>query len=110
MLAEIIITVADLDEAVTFYTEVVGLDYLRRERVGDDAVVLLAAGAARVALVRGDQAGIRVAFRSGDIGGDHRRLNRRGITTPTDPTRAGGGTVLPFEYPWGNTLALWETA
>ena len=110
MLAEIIITVASLDEAVAFYTDVVGLDYLKRVRVDGEAIVLLGAGPARVALVEGAQPGIRVAFATDDIGADHRRLDRHGITAPTDPTRAQGGTVLPFADPWGNPLALWETA
>ncbi|CAN5312052.1 hypothetical protein BH23ACT9_BH23ACT9_31490 [soil metagenome] len=108
MIAELIITVADVDEAVSFYTETVGLDYLRRVRVEDTSMVLLAAGPVRVALVAGEQPGIRVAFLSGDIAADHRRLTRRQVTTAVDPTRAKGGTVLPFADPWGNPLAFWE--
>jgi len=29
---------------------------------------------------------------------------------PIEPTRARGGTVLPFTDPWGNALAFWETS
>lgn len=108
MIAELIITVADVDEAVSFYTETVGLDYLRRVRVEDTSMVLLAAGTTRVALVAGSEPGIRVAFTSGDVAADHRRLVRRKVPTPVDPTRAQGGTVLPFADPWGNPLAFWE--
>lgn len=108
MIAELIITVADVDDAVSFYTETVGLDYLRRVRVEDTSMVLLAAGSTRVALVAGPEPSIRVTFTTEDIGADHRRLTRRGITSPMDPTRARGGTVLPFADPWGNPLAFWE--
>ncbi len=109
MIAELIITVADVDEAVSFYTETVGLDYLRRVRVDDVSMVLLAAGATRVALVPGTEPSVRVAFTSADVAADHRRLTRRRIDTPVEPTRARGGTVLPFADPWGNPLAFWET-
>jgi predicted enzyme related to lactoylglutathione lyase len=108
VIAELIITVPDIDEAVSFYTETVGLDYLRRVRVDDTSMVLLAAGATRVALVPGPEPGIRIAFTSDDVAADHRRLTRRRITTPVDPTRTKGGTVLPFTDPWGNQLAFWE--
>lgn len=108
MIAELIITVADVDEAVSFYTETVGLDYLRRVRVDDTSMVLLAAGTTRVALVPGPEPSIRVAFVSEDIAADHRRLTRRRVSTPVDPTRAKGGTILPFADPWGNPLAFWE--
>lgn len=108
MIAELIITVGSLDEAVTFYTDTVGLDYLRRVRVDDESVVLLGAGGTRVALVEGDQPSVRVAFVTEDVGGDHRRLERRGITMAVEPTRARGGTVLPFADPWGNPMAFWE--
>lgn len=108
MIAELIITVADVDDAVGFYTETVGLDYLRRVRVDDTSMVLLTAGSTRVALVAGSEPGIRVAFTTDDVGADHRRLTRRGVATTTDPTRAQGGTVLPFADPWGNPLAFWE--
>lgn len=110
MIAELIITVADVDEAVSFYTETVGLDYLRRVRVDDVAMVLLAAGATRVALVPGPTPSVRVAFRTEDAAADHRRLGRRGIATDVEPTRSRGGTVLPFADPWGNPLAFWEVA
>ena len=108
MIAELIITVADVDEAVSFYTETVGLDYLRRVRVEETSMVLLAAGATRVALVPGPEPGIRLAFVSDDIAADQRRLARRKVTTAGDPTRAKAGTVLPFADPWGNPLAFWE--
>lgn len=110
MIVELIISVGSLEEAVAFYTEVVGLDYLRRMRVDDDVVVMLSAGSVRVSLVESDVPGVRVALSSEDIGGDHRRLARRGITTPVEPTRARGGTVLPFSDPWGNQLAFWESS
>ncbi|MGI9017143.1 MAG: VOC family protein [Euzebya sp.] len=108
MLAEIIITVADVDEAISFYTETVGLDYLRRVRVDDVSIVMLAAGSTRVVLVPGPEASVRIAFGSADAAADHRRLNRRGIQTAVGPTTARGGTVLPFADPWGNPLAFWE--
>lgn len=108
MLAEIIITVADVDEAVSFYTETVGLAYLRRVRVEDVSIVLLAAGSTRVALVPGPQSGVRLAFTTTDAGADHRRLTRRGVDTAVDPTRVRGGKILPFTDPWGNDLAFWE--
>ncbi len=107
MIAELIITVADVDEAVSFYTETVGLDYLRRVRVDDVSMVLLAAGTTRVALVPGPEPSIRVAFVSGDVAGGHRRLTRRGMATAVEPTTVRGGTVLPFADPWGNPLAFW---
>lgn len=108
MIAELIITVADIDEAVSFYTETVGLEYVRRVRVDDVAMVVLAAGATRVALVPGPQAQIRIAFASEDAAADHRRLVRRGMETAVEPTTSRGGTVLPFADPWGNPLAFWE--
>lgn len=110
MIAELIITVGDLDEALTYYTETVGLDYLRRVRVDGDSVVLLAAGSTRVALVKGGQPGTRVAFSSTDVGADHRRVQRRGPRPLADPARAHGGTVLAFSDPWGNDLAFWESS
>ncbi|WP_370328122.1 VOC family protein [Euzebya sp.] len=108
MLAEIIITVADVDEAVSFYTETVGLEYLRRVRVDETSLVLLDAGGTRVALMAGPDPSIRLAFASSDVEADHRRLGRRQVDTPIAPTRAQGGMVLPFADPWGNPLAFWE--
>jgi catechol 2,3-dioxygenase-like lactoylglutathione lyase family enzyme len=110
VIAELIITVADVDEAVSFYTETVGLDYLRRIRVDDVSMVLLAAGPTRVALVPGPEPSVRVAFTIGDVAADHRRLGRRDVTTAIEPTRSRGGTVLPFADPWGNPLAFWEVS
>lgn len=110
VIAELIITVASLDEAVAFYTETVGMEYLRRIRVEDAHVVLLSAGSTRVALVEGDGGGIRIALASDDVGADQRRLGRRGIAGSIEPTRARGGTVLPFSDPWGNQLAFWEAS
>jgi len=110
VIAEIIIIVGSLDEAVTFYTETVGLDYLRRVRVDDATVVMLGAGGTRVSLLEGPTPSVRVVFTSDDIGVDHRRLVRRGTPMPIEPTRARGGTVLPFTDPWGNALAFWETS
>ena len=108
VIAELIITVADIDDAVTFYTETVGMEYLRRVRVDDMSMVLLAAGSTRVSLVPGAEPSIRVAFASEDANADHRRLSRRGLRTPVEPTASRGGTVLPFADPWGNPLAFWD--
>jgi catechol 2,3-dioxygenase-like lactoylglutathione lyase family enzyme len=110
LVAEIVITVADVDDAVAFYTETVGLDYVRRVRVDDTSMVLLAAGPTRVALVPGSAPSVRIAFASDDVAADHRRLGRRGVATPVDPTAARGGVVLPFSDPWGNPLAFWEVS
>jgi predicted enzyme related to lactoylglutathione lyase len=110
VIAEIVITVADVDEATSFYTESVGLAYLKRVRVDGTAVVLLAAGSTRVALVPGPTPSIRLALASDDVAADHRRLGRRGVEVGAEPVRAGGGTVLPFADPWGNPLAFWEAS
>lgn len=108
MIAEIIITVGDVDEALSFYTETVGMEYLRRIRVDDASVVLLAAGDVRIALVPGSEADVRVAVASDDVDADQRRLERRGVAPPVAITRSTGGRVLPFTDPWGNHLAFWE--
>lgn len=110
MLSEIVLTVRDVDAAVTFYTETVGLDYVRRERIDGVSIVVLAAGDVRVSLLPGSPSSARLVLRTADIGADHRRLGRRDVEMPLEPTAAGGGKVLPFADPWGNPLAFWEPA
>lgn len=109
-ISELIITVGDLDEAVTFYTETLGMDYVRRRTVDGGSVVQLTAGGARVSLLQGATPGVRVVLETTDIHAVGRRLARRGVDLPAPPTTAAGSTVLPFADPWGNPLAYWEPA
>ena len=110
MLSEIIITVADVDAAVGFYTEACRWRHVRTvEHEGATAAELDADGQ-RVTLVAGEQPSIRLVMDTGNVRADHRRLTRLGVQTGGDPVSAGGGNWLPFTDPSGNPLGYWKPA
>ncbi|HVM18959.1 MAG TPA: VOC family protein [Egibacteraceae bacterium] len=107
MFCEIIITVADIDAAVDFYTDACRFTYVRTvEHQGAKAVELDADGQ-RVTLVAGDTPGIRLVLEANNVRADHRRLARRNAAAG-EPIESVGGTWLPFDDPWGNHLGYWK--
>ena len=108
MFSEIIITVADLDAAVTFYTEACRFKHVRSVVHEGAKVVELDAGGQRVTLVVGTEPGIRLVMDTSNIRADHRRLSRLNAATDGDPDEVVGGTWLGFTDPSGNALAYWK--
>lgn len=107
MFSEIIITVADVDAAVAFYTEACRFAHVRTIVNEGAKVVELDADGQRVTVVAGQPA-IRLVMEAGNIRADHRRLNRLGVDTPDEPVTVIGGMWLPFTDPSGNPLAYWK--
>ena len=107
MFSEIIITVADVDAAVTFYTEACRFDHVRTVVHEGAKVAELDANGQRVTIVAGEP-GIRLVMDTGNIRADQRRLNRLGVPSPEEPVSTIGGTWLPFTDPAGNALAYWK--
>ena len=108
MFSEIIITVADVDAAVTFYTEACRFKHVRSVVHEGAKVVELDAGGQRVTLVAGDEPGVRLVMDTSNIRADHRRLSRLEAATDGDPDEVVGGTWLGFTDPSGNALAYWK--
>lgn len=108
MFSEIIITVADLDAAVSFYTEACRCSHVRTVLHEDARVVELDADGQRVTLIEGSEPGIRLVLASENIRADYRRLGRLGVDAAEGPVAVVGGSWLPFTDPSGNALAFWK--
>jgi predicted enzyme related to lactoylglutathione lyase len=108
MFSEIIITVADVDAAVGFYTEACRWRHVRTVEHDGATAAELDAGGQRVTLIPGEHSSIRLVMDTGNIRADHRRLTRLGVQTGGDPVSAGDGTWLPFTDPAGNPLGYFK--
>lgn len=110
MFSEIIITVADVDAAVTFYTEACRFKHVRSVVHEGAKVAELDADGQRVTLVAGEQPGIRLVMDTKNIRADQRRLARLEVSTEGEPEDVVGGAWLGFSDPSGNPLAYWKPA
>lgn len=107
-IAEVIIHVGDVDAAVTFYTKVCRMRFVRALEESGSAVAELDADGQRVTLVESKTAGVQLALETGDARAEHRRMKRRQVTSHGDPTEVDGGLWVGFEDPWGNRLGYWQ--
>lgn len=107
MFSEIIITVADVDAAVAFYTEACRFVHVRTIVNEGAKVAELDANGQRVTVVAGEP-GVQLVMDADNIRADLRRLHRLGAAAPEEPTTVVGGTWLPFTDPSGNKLAFWK--
>lgn len=116
------VVVPDYDEAIAFYTGVVGLDLIEDTPLGGGKrwVVVGGAGGARLLLARasgaeqearvGDQTGGRVFLflETDDFAGDHAALTAAGVRFAEGPREEAFGTVAVFEDRYGNRWDLIE--
>lgn len=105
---EIVLSVGDVDEAVRFYTEVVGFRLTRLVEHDDTLIAELDGGDQRVSLVPAPQPGARVALGTDDLHAAQRQLRDSDADCDEEPTPTEEGTWLGFRDPWGNQLGLWE--
>ena len=110
MFSEIIITVADVDAAVGFYTEACRFRHVRTVVHEGAKAAELDAGGQRVTLVAGEHPSVRLVLHTGNVRADHRRLTRLGVLPEGEPATVVGGTWLPFADPSGNQLGYWKPA
>ena len=108
MFSEIIITVADVDAAIAFYSDACRFRHVRTVVHEGAKVAELDADGQRVTLVAGDEPGVRLVMDSDNIRASHRRLQRVGARTTDEPVSVVGGEWLPFSDPSGNGLAFWK--
>ena len=117
------VVVPDYDEAIAFYTGVLGLDLIEDTPLGDGGkrwVVVGGEGGARLLLARasgpaqearvGDQTGGRVfLFLETDVfARDHAAYEHAGVTFVEGPREEAYGTVAVFEDRYGNRWDLIE--
>lgn len=105
---EIVLGVGDVDEAVRFYTEVIGFRLVRLAEHDGHTVAELDGGGQRVSLVPTGKSGARVALGTDDLQAGHRLLRHSDATCDDEPISTDEGTWLGFRDPWGNELGLWE--
>jgi len=121
-LAAVTLVVRDYDEALAWFTNVLGFERIEdepRERGkrwvvvgppgGRGARILLARAASPAQETRvGDQTGGRVAFflRTDDFHRDHQALTARGVRFVEAPREEDYGTVAVFEDLYGNRWDL----
>jgi catechol 2,3-dioxygenase-like lactoylglutathione lyase family enzyme len=89
---EVIIEVGDIDAAIGFYRDVLGLVHVRTVEHDGARIAEMDADGQRVSLVAGERSGVRLAFEA-EGGG---------------PVDVDGGRWLGFADPWGNRLGCWE--
>ena len=120
-LAHVALVVPDYDEAIRFYTQVVGFDLIADEYqpAQDKRWVLVqpSGGGASILLARasndiqraaiGNQTGGRgfLFLDTDDLDGDLARLRAAGVPIIREPITADYGRVAVFADPWGN---LWD--
>lgn len=128
-LAHIALVVADYDEAIAWYTDVLGFTLVADEYQAEQDkrwVLVKPPGApdrtASILLARastpeqrgfiGDQAGGRVFLflATDDFERDYERFKARGVRFVRDPLKAAYGTVAVFEDLYGNRWDLVEFA
>ena len=107
MFSEIIITVADVDAAVSFYVEACRFRHVRTVVHEGAKVAELDAGGQRVTLSAGDPPGVRLVLDTDNARAAHRRLQRVRAEAG-EPADVIGGQWLPFSDPWGNALGFWK--
>jgi catechol 2,3-dioxygenase-like lactoylglutathione lyase family enzyme len=126
-LAHVALLVRDYDEAIAFYTGVLGFRLVEdtprepgkrwvvvapRNSSGTAGTSLLLARAATPEQARfvGNQSGGRVFLflHTDDFAGDHARLQAAGVRFVREPSREAYGTVAVFEDPYGNRWDLIE--
>lgn len=108
-IAEIVISVGDVDEAVTFYSEVCGFDVVRRLDEPGGAMAELTAGGQRVTLVASSRPGVRLALGVRDVDGARERVPDSHLLDSGElPVEVPGGRWLGFTDPWGNPLGFWQ--
>ncbi len=121
-LAAIALLVRDYDEAIAYYTGVLGFDLLEDTRLGSDkrwvrvapacpggTSILLAKASTDAQRARiGDQTGGRVGLflHTDDFQRDHRVLTARGVIFRERPRAESYGTVAVFEDLYGNAWDL----
>lgn len=108
-IAEIVISVGDVDEAVTFYSEVCGFDVVRRVDQPGGVMAELAADGQRVTLVASRQPGVRLALAARDVDVARERVPDSHLLDSGElPVEVPGGRWLGFTDPWGNPLGFWQ--
>jgi catechol 2,3-dioxygenase-like lactoylglutathione lyase family enzyme len=116
------LVVRDYDEAITFYTDVLGFDLLEDTHRGEDErwVTVRPKGARETALLLvraatpeqearvGDQAGggTGMFLYTDDVARDHERMLSVGVTFEEDPRREPYGTAAVFRDLYGNRWNL----
>ena len=110
MIAEIIITVTDVDAAIAFYTQACRCALVRTVEHEGATVAELDAEGQRITLVAGPEPGVRLVLDSSNPRADHRRLTRLGLDVGDEPTAVTGGTWIGFADPSGNPLGYFRPA
>lgn len=123
-IANIALLVADYDEAIAWYTQVLGFTLVDDHDLGDgkrwvrvappgstSTALLLAQAATEAQRARiGDQFGGRVGFflHTDDFGRDHAAMLERGVRFAEDPRHEDYGSVAVFVDLYGNRWDLVE--
>ncbi|KQY55026.1 VOC family protein [Lysobacter sp. Root494] len=124
-LANIALVVADYDEAIAWYTQVLGFTLLQDIDMGDGkrwvrvappgsnggTALLLAQANTEAQRTRiGDQVGGRVGFflHTDDFARDHAAMSERGVRFAEEPRHEPYGTVAVFVDLYGNRWDLVE--
>jgi len=124
-LANIALIVADYDEAIAWYTQVLGFTLLQDIDMGDGkrwvrvappgsnggtALLLAQAGTEAQRTRIGDQVGGRVGFflHTDDFARDHAAMTERGVRFAEEPRHEPYGTVAVFVDLYGNRWDLVE--
>jgi catechol 2,3-dioxygenase-like lactoylglutathione lyase family enzyme len=123
-LANIALLVGDYDEAIAWYTQVLGFSLLQDTDLGDGkrwvrvappgvtgTSLLLAQAATEAQRTRiGDQVGGRVGFflHTDDFARDHAAMSERGVRFAEEPRYEPYGTVAVFVDLYGNRWDLVE--
>lgn len=124
-LANIALVVADYDEAIAWYTQVLGFTLLQDVDMGDGkrwvriappgsnggTALLLAQANTEAQRTRiGDQVGGRVGFflHTDDFARDHAAMSERGVRFAEEPRHEPYGTVAVFVDLYGNRWDLVE--
>ena len=121
-LANVALIVSDYDEAIAWYTQVLGFDLLQDTDLGDGkrwvrvsppgatgTSLLLAQAATEAQRGRiGDQVGGRVGFflHTDDFATDYAALTGRGVRFAEEPRQESYGTVAVFVDLYGNRWDL----
>ena len=119
-IATVALVVADYDEAIAFYRDILGFSLIADTPLGDKRWVLVApaGGGARLLLARadgeaqrariGDQPGGRVGLflETDDFERDFATYSQRGVTFLEPPRHESYGSVAVFEDLYGNKWDL----